>query len=63
MHLSIILTKYYSSNQIEKNEKGGIVAIIGERRVVNRILVGKREGKRQLGRHRRRWEDVHKVGL
>jgi hypothetical protein len=63
MHLSTLLTKYYSSDQIEKNEIGGNAASMGERRVVNRILVGKREGKRQLGRHRRRWEDVHKVSL
>jgi hypothetical protein len=30
---------------------------MGERRGVNRILVGKPEGKRQLERPRRRWED------
>jgi len=63
MHSSVFLTKYYSSDQIEKNETGGNVASMGERRVVNRVLVGKCEGKRQLGRHRRRWEDVHKVSL
>jgi len=33
------------------------VARIGERRGVHRILVGKPEGKRLLGRPRRRWED------
>jgi hypothetical protein len=46
MHLSVFLTKYYSSDQIEKNEIGGNVASMGERRVVNRVLVGKCEGKR-----------------
>jgi hypothetical protein len=25
---------------------------------MHRVLVGKPEGKRQLGRHRRRWEDI-----
>jgi len=30
---------------------------MGERREVYRVLVGKLEGKRQLGRPRRRWED------
>ena len=30
---------------------------MGERRGVYRILVGKSEGKRPLGRLRRRWED------
>jgi len=35
----------------------------GERRGVNRDLVGKPEGKRQLGRARRRWEDNIKMDL
>jgi hypothetical protein len=30
---------------------------MGEGRGVYRVLVGKPEGKRPLGRHRRRWED------
>jgi hypothetical protein len=32
------------------------VIIVSERRGVYRDLVGKPEGKRQLGRSRRRWE-------
>ena len=35
----------------------GHVARIGEGRCVYRVLVGKPEGKRPLGRPRRRWED------
>ena len=35
----------------------GHVARMG-RRGVYRVLVGKPEGKRPLGRHRRRWEDI-----
>jgi hypothetical protein len=47
---------------------GGHVARIGVRRGVYRVLVGKPEGKRPLGRPRRRWEDniridVQEVGL
>jgi hypothetical protein len=34
-----------------------------ERRGIYRVLVGKPEGKRQLGRPRRRWEDNIKMGL
>jgi len=34
-----------------------------ERRGVYRVLVGKPEGKRQLGRPRRRWEDNIKMDL
>jgi len=46
----------------------GYVARMEERRVVNRILVGKPEGKKPLGRPRCRWEDnikmdIQKVGL
>jgi hypothetical protein len=29
----------------------------------NRVLVGKPERKRPLGRHRRRWEDIIKMDL
>ena len=35
----------------------GHVARMGEDRGVHRLLVGKPEGKRPLGRPRRRWED------
>jgi hypothetical protein len=34
---------------------------MGEERVVYRVLVGKPEGKRLLGRPRRRWEDNMKM--
>jgi hypothetical protein len=33
------------------------VAFVGERGGVYRVLVGKAEGKRPLGRPRRRWEN------
>jgi len=36
---------------------------MGEMRNVHRILVGKPEGKRLLGRPRRRWEDNIKINL
>jgi hypothetical protein len=41
----------------------GHVACIGEGRGVYRILVGKPEGKRPLGRPRHRWEDNIKVDI
>jgi len=41
----------------------GHVARIGERRGVYRVLVGVPEGKRPLGRPRRRWEDNIKMDL
>ena len=36
---------------------------MGERRGLYRVLVGKPEGKRTLGRPRRRWEDSIKMDL
>ena len=39
------------------------MARMGEGRRVNRVLVGKPEGKRPLGRPRRRWEDNIKMDL
>ena len=41
----------------------GHLADMGEKRGVYRVLVGKPEGKRPLGRHRRRWEDNIKTDL
>ena len=41
----------------------GHVARMGENRGVHRVLVGKSEGKRPLGRPRRRWEDNIKIDL
>ena len=36
---------------------------MGEDRFVHKVLVGKPEGKRPLGRRRRRWEDTIKIDL
>ena len=41
----------------------GHVARVGEGRGVHRFLVGKPEGKRPLGRSRRRWDDNIKMDL
>jgi hypothetical protein len=41
----------------------GHVARVGEGRGVYRILVGKPEGKRPLGRPKRRWDDNIKLNL
>ena len=50
---------------IESRRMGwaGHVARMGEGRGVYRILVGKPEGKRPLGRPRHRWEDNIKMNL
>jgi len=45
------------------NKWAGHVARIGEDRGVYRVLVGKPEGKRPLGRPRRRWVDTIRMDL
>jgi hypothetical protein len=53
---------YYSTNIVRVIKSRimrwmGHVARMGEERGVYRVLVGKPEGNRPLGRPRRRWED------
>jgi hypothetical protein len=63
------LHNLYSSPSIIKMIKTrrtrwvGHVARMGEKRNVYRILVGKPEGKRPLGKPRRRWVDNIKIDL
>jgi hypothetical protein len=40
---------------------GGACSTYGESRGAYRVLVGKPEGRRRLGRQRRRWEDNIKM--
>jgi hypothetical protein len=53
----VLPIQYCAGHKIEKNEMGRACSMDGEERGVYRVLVGKREGKRPLGRPRRRWED------
>jgi hypothetical protein len=63
------LHSLYSSPNIVRGIKSrpmrwaGYVARMGEGRGVYRALVGRPEGKRRLGRPRRRWEDNIKIYL
>jgi len=41
----------------------GYVALIGEGRDADRVLVGRPDGKKRLGRRRLRWEGNIKVKL
>jgi len=60
---NVLLTQYCSGDKIEKNEVGWGVARMGERLGVCRVLVGRPEGKRPLGRPRCRWEDNIKMDI
>jgi hypothetical protein len=63
------LNNLYSSPKIVRVIKSrsvrwaGYVARMGEGNGVYRVLVGKAEGRRPLGRPRRRWEDNIKIDL
>ena len=63
------LNDLYSSPNIVRVIKSrrltgaGHVARMEEGRVVHKVLVGKSEGKRPLGRSRSRWEDNNKMDL
>jgi hypothetical protein len=50
-------------DKIEKNKMSRACSTYAERRGVYRVLVGKPEGKRPLGRPRLRWEDNIKMDL
>jgi hypothetical protein len=49
--------------QVEEDEMGGPCSTNGEKRNAYRLLVGKPEGKRPLGRPRRRWVDNIRMDL
>ena len=68
LHSEELNNLYFSPNivRVIKSRRmkwAGHVAHMGERRGVYRVLVGKPEGKRPLGRPRRRWEDNFKMDL
>ena len=62
----MICTPYRFIVRVVKSRRmrsAGHVAHMGQGRMVYRVLVGKPEGKRPLGRPRRRWEDNIKMDL
>ena len=67
IHNEELIDRYCSINTIRGNKSrirwAGHVARTGVRRGLYRVLVGKPEGKRPLGRPRRRYEDNIKMDL
>jgi hypothetical protein len=51
------------ADQIKENEVGGTCGKHGREGEVYKVLVGKPEGKRPLGRPRHRWEDGIRMNL
>ena len=62
-HAFAILALYFKVVKSRRMRWAGHVARMGKNRGVHRVLVGKSEGKRPLGRPRRRWEDNIKIDL
>jgi hypothetical protein len=60
VHIKLLTLRVIKSRRLRWAEH---VARMGEGRVVYRVLVGKPEGKRPLGRPRCRWEDNVRMDL
>ena len=61
LHGLVHLTQYCLGHKIEKNEIGWACSTYGGEKRLYRVLVGKPEGKRPLGRPRYGWEDNIKM--
>jgi hypothetical protein len=53
----VLFTKYYWGDQIKEGEIGRACSTHGQMRNAFKILVGKPDGRRPLGRSRYGWED------
>jgi hypothetical protein len=61
--LPLLLAKYNYNVQVKEDEMGRACNIHGVKKNVCRILVGKPEGKRPVGRHKDKWEDNIKMNI
>jgi hypothetical protein len=59
----VLLTRYYWGDPIEKNVMDGTCSRYGEEERSKQSFDEKAEGKRPLGRRRRRWEVNIKMDL
>jgi hypothetical protein len=67
LHISYSSTNIIRQIKSRRMRWAGHVARVGDERNVYRVLMGKPEGKRSLGRPRRRWEygirmDLREIG-
>jgi hypothetical protein len=59
----ILFAKYNLNDQVKENKWAGHIARMDAKRNAYRILVGKSEGMRPLGRPRRKWKNTIKMNL
>jgi hypothetical protein len=57
----VIFAKYNWNDQVEEDEMSRACSTNGAKRNAYMFLVGKQEGKKPLGRPRRRWVDNIKI--
>jgi hypothetical protein len=57
----VLPARYYSGDSIYRNEMGRACGVYG--RDAERVLKGRPENRRPLGKPRRRWEDNNKMHL
>jgi hypothetical protein len=62
-HKLVLFVKHHQNDQVKEDEMGRAYSSHGEKRNACRILVGKPEGKRPLGRLKLRWDDNIKMDL
>jgi hypothetical protein len=60
---NLLSSKYHSGDEVKKTEMGRTCGTFGERRGAYRVLAGIPEGRRPLGRPRRRWKNNIKMDL
>ena len=59
----VLVTKYYRGKQMEAEDWGGRVPGVWKKKFIGRVLVGKWEEKRPLGRPRNSWDHNTKMDL
>jgi hypothetical protein len=60
---NVLITQYFSGDKIENILMGGACSACGGEERIYRVLAGKPEGKRRLGRLKGRWEYNIKIDL
>jgi hypothetical protein len=59
----VLFLWYNYNDKVKEDEMGGTCSMNGVKTKAYRLLVGKPEGKRPLGRQRHRWADNIKMNL
>jgi hypothetical protein len=61
--ITCILTNYYKGDEVKGSKIGGTCSIYGEVRNAYKVMVGRLEGRKPLGRPKGRWKCNIKIDL